>query len=194
MAVTAAGSGTKTPAIGTVTVTIATPAVFTKSGHGLTAGDKVQFSTTGALPTGLTAGTTYFVIAAGLTSNDFEVSATEGGSAINTSGAQSGTHSISLHEAILLDIAAAGVYTLHVDAVNMADLDIMDMRVYQMILTGGTRRAALFQSYFDAQPTDDLIKIFDPIANELTDSGALRFTLTQRRGTAHAFAWKVLSY
>lgn len=194
MAVTAAGSGTKTPAIGTFTVTIASPAVFTKNGHQLSAGDKVVFATTGALPTGLTAGTTYFVIATGLTSNDFEVAATEGGAAINTSGGQSGTHSIKSAEHTLLDIAAAGVYTLHVDSVNMADLDTMDLRVYQMILTGGTRRGALVQSFFDLQATDDLIKLFDPIANELTDAGALRFTLTQRSGTARAFPWKVLSY
>ena len=56
-----------------VTLTIATPApsVFTSTGHGLTAGTGIQLSTTGALPTGLTAGTTYYVIAAGLTANTF---------------------------------------------------------------------------------------------------------------------------
>ena len=44
--------------------------------------------------TGLTVGTVYYVISAGLTANDFEVSATAGGSAINTSSAGSGTHSV----------------------------------------------------------------------------------------------------
>jgi hypothetical protein len=194
MAVTAAGSGTKTPANGTFTVTIASPGVFTKTAHGLTAGDKLIFSTTGALPTGLTAGTTYFVIAGGLTSNDFEVSTTDGGSAVNTSGSQSGTHTITSHEAILLNVSAAGVYTLHVDSVNLADGDVIDLRAYQMILTSGTRRAALLASFFDAQHVDDLIKILDPLGNELADTGALRWTLTQRLGTARAFPWKVLAY
>lgn len=78
----------------TFTVTIASPGVFTLNSHGFLAGDKVVFSTTGALPTGLTAGTTYYVISAGLTTNDFEVSATAGGSAINTTGSQSGVHSL----------------------------------------------------------------------------------------------------
>jgi len=55
------------------------------------------FTTTGALPTGITAGTTYYVIAAGLTANAFEVSATRGGSAVNTSGSQSGTHTATPH-------------------------------------------------------------------------------------------------
>jgi hypothetical protein len=76
----------------TFTVTIASPAVFSATAHGLVEGNTVRFTTTGALPTGLTAGTVYFVIAAGLTANAFEVSATLGGAAINTSGTQSGTH------------------------------------------------------------------------------------------------------
>ncbi len=78
--------------LGTVTVTIASPAVFSLTAHGLAAGDSVIFQTTGALPTGLTAGTTYYVITAGLTADAFEVSATAAGSAVNTSGSQSGTH------------------------------------------------------------------------------------------------------
>jgi len=76
----------------TVTMTIASPTVVTWTNHGLQAGAPVVFSTTGALPTGLTAGTTYYVIAAGLAANTFEVSAAPNGSAVNTSGTQSGTH------------------------------------------------------------------------------------------------------
>lgn len=76
----------------TFTVTIATPGLFTWTAHGLVAGSVLIFTTSGALPTGLTAGTPYYVIAAGLTANDFEVSATLGGAAVNTSGSQSGTH------------------------------------------------------------------------------------------------------
>lgn len=76
----------------TITVTIASPAVFTWTGHGFSANDKILFRTTGALPTGLTAETVYYVIAAGLTADEFEISATEGGAAINSSGSQSGVH------------------------------------------------------------------------------------------------------
>jgi hypothetical protein len=76
----------------TVTMTIATPGVVTWTAHGLAAGDAVKFTTTGALPTGITAGTTYYVISAGLTANTFRVSATVGGAAINTTGSQSGVH------------------------------------------------------------------------------------------------------
>lgn len=75
-------------------ITNASPAVVNYTAHGFVAGDKVVFSTSGTLPTGLTAGTVYYVISDGLTANAFEVSATSGGTAINTSGAGSGTHSV----------------------------------------------------------------------------------------------------
>lgn len=79
---------------GTVTMTIASPAVVSQTAHGLKAGSKITFSTTGALPTGVTAGTTYYVITAGLTADAFQFSATAGGSAVNTTGSQSGTHTL----------------------------------------------------------------------------------------------------
>ena len=74
------------------TVTIASPAVFTKTGHGLVAGDRITLSSTGVLPTGLSDSTVYYIIAAGLTADAFQVSLTSGGAAVNTSGTQSGTH------------------------------------------------------------------------------------------------------
>lgn len=86
--------------IGTATITIATPAVVTINNHGLIAGDLIKFTTTGALPTGLTAGVGYYVISAGLTTNNFEVSATVNGTAINTSGTQSGVHTVTRYSPI----------------------------------------------------------------------------------------------
>jgi hypothetical protein len=75
----------------TFTVTIATPAIFTRTAHGLAAGSIISLGTTGALPTGLAVNQSYYVISSGLDANDFEVSTTSGGSAVNTSGSQSGT-------------------------------------------------------------------------------------------------------
>lgn len=76
----------------TFTVTIATPAVFTSTGHGLNAGDPITLTTSGSLPTGLNTVTTYYVINTGLTVNNFQVSLVPNGSAVNTTGSQSGTH------------------------------------------------------------------------------------------------------
>ncbi len=76
-----------------VTITIASPAVVTWTSHGLVAGDVVVFTTTGALPTGITASTAYYVISAGLATDSFEFSATRGGTAVITTGSQSGVQS-----------------------------------------------------------------------------------------------------
>jgi len=97
-------------------------------------------------------------------------------------------------EHTLLDVAVAGTFTLHVDCVNMVAADTLELRIYQIVLTGGTRRVAYKDSWADAQPADDLIKISVPISSELTDAGSLRFTLKQATGTSRAFAWKVLAY
>ena len=89
---------------------------------------------------------------------------------------------------------AVGTYTLHVDTVNLAAGDVLELRVYQMVLTGGTSRVAYLMTWYGAQPTDDLIKVSVPIGNDLTDTNALRFSLKQTFGTGRAFPWKVLQY
>lgn len=78
------------PPNATVTISIASPAVVTWTGHGRSIGDPIVFTTTGALPTGLLPGTPVWIITAGFGANSFEVSNTPGGAAINTTGSQSG--------------------------------------------------------------------------------------------------------
>lgn len=80
--------------LGTMTVTIASPWVFTLNNHGLWVWDAIYITTTWALPTGLSASTKYYVISAGLTTNTFEVSAIKGGVAINTTWTQSWVHTL----------------------------------------------------------------------------------------------------
>lgn len=74
------------------TITIASPGVITRKTHGLQTGDRIILSTSGALPTGLTANTWYWVVSNNMTEDDFCVSATRNGTPINTSSTQSGTH------------------------------------------------------------------------------------------------------
>ena len=75
---------------GTATITIASPAVVTSTIL-YTENAAIKFSTTGALPTGITAGTTYYVFEVnGLTFKLLD----SAGAAVNTSGTQSGTHTI----------------------------------------------------------------------------------------------------
>jgi hypothetical protein len=61
--------------------------VITYTGHLLVAGDVVTYNNGGgASATGLTSGNTYYVIAANLTANAFQVSTTAGGTAVSISG------------------------------------------------------------------------------------------------------------
>ncbi len=85
VATTTTGSSlTIGPQLTTVTMTLATPTVFTSNSHGMTAGTGIIFSTTGALPTGVTAGTTYYVATVPST-NTFTVSAASAGTTITAS-------------------------------------------------------------------------------------------------------------
>lgn len=76
----------------TVTMTIASPCVVTCSTYNLFVNDVVYFTTTGALPTGVTAASPYYVIS--VSGNTFQISATQGGTAIVSTGSQSGVHTI----------------------------------------------------------------------------------------------------
>jgi len=77
---------------GVATITIAAPGVVTNTGHGLSNAQRVKFSTTGALPTGLAANTNYYVV--NKTDNTFELESTIGGGSITTTGTQSGVHTL----------------------------------------------------------------------------------------------------
>ena len=74
-------------------ISIASPCLVTLSNHGFVDGSGVWFKTTGALPTGLSVDTGYYVISTGLTANNFQLALTRGGTAIITTGTQSGIHS-----------------------------------------------------------------------------------------------------
>jgi hypothetical protein len=76
------------------TISIAAPGVVTVATHGYSIGQRVRFATTGALPTGLVPGTDYYVVSSGFTTGAFSVSGTPGGTAIATTGTQSGTHTV----------------------------------------------------------------------------------------------------
>ena len=80
----------------TVTISIATPGVITLATHGLHLGQPVVFATTGALPTGLTAGTTYYAVptASGTFNVATSLANALAGTVVATSGTQSGTQTM----------------------------------------------------------------------------------------------------
>ena len=75
------------------TTTHASDLFTTTAAHGLSAGDAIILETDGTIPADLTADTVvYYVIAANLTTDDFQVSTTIGGSAKTFSSDGSGNH------------------------------------------------------------------------------------------------------
>jgi hypothetical protein len=97
-AITVTNTGTAYTSVPTVTIpkarvtiptsgiTIATDTIA-YTAHGLVATDAVVYNNGGGTSaTGLTSGTTYYVIASGLTANAFKVSATSGGSTVDITG------------------------------------------------------------------------------------------------------------
>lgn len=73
--------------------------------HGLPAGQPVVFTNEGgALPTGLTADTVYYVSATNLTADAFEISATAGGASIEATVAGTGTTTASAPPAGMTDM------------------------------------------------------------------------------------------
>ena len=104
---------------------------------------------------------------------------------VNASGSQTATINT---EHQLVDITSAGTYLLKVDTVNMADGDILALRMYTKI-NGGTLRVCYVEWFYDAQDTDDLIKSSIPIPT----ADECKFTLKQTAGTGRAFVWEVLA-
>lgn len=81
------------------TCTAATTDIITATAHGLKDGDKVQFTTSGVLPAGLSLTTDYYVIK--LTADTFKVTASLGGAFVDITGTGSGTHTCVLKAKIV---------------------------------------------------------------------------------------------
>lgn len=98
------------------------------------------------------------------------------------------------NETFLSSPNAAGAYVLIVDKNAMAAGDVLEIRGYKMAATGLTSRVVWVQTFYGAQATDD--KMFASadkvIYNDLTDTNAVRFSLTQTAGTGRAYPWTVL--
>ncbi len=76
------------------TISVGIPAVITSVDHRLQAGAIVYFTSTGTLPTGISAGVEYYVTSDGLTNDTFNITTILGSvTKVNTTGAGTGTFS-----------------------------------------------------------------------------------------------------
>jgi len=75
----------------TCTISNGSPCVVTAVAHGQLAGYIVSFTSTGTLPTGITAGVKYYILDNGLTANQFKISLVKAGSPVITTSNSTGT-------------------------------------------------------------------------------------------------------
>lgn len=89
------------------------------------------------------------------------------------------------------NIVAAGTYVLVVDMVNLANGDIVELRVKTKCLSGGTLQLVYFATYANAQTELNTISV--PVPIDGTVSTQISFTLKQTLGTNRNFPWNVMA-
>ncbi len=97
-------------------------------------------------------------------------------------------------EHFLSSPAVAGDFQLYVDLNAMVAGDVLELRVYKIVLTLGTTRRMRLGRFVGAQPADLLIAESDIFTNNLTDVSSLRFSLTQTFGTSRSYPWALLQF
>jgi hypothetical protein len=127
-----------------ITVTVDSPAVVTDLFNELSDGDAIRFSTTGALPTGITAGTIYYVLNTDIT-DKFNIYTTSPTNLVNTSGTQSGVHKVSAQGKTSYDISLSSdvckydrsliieIQSIQVNGYSSDSVDILIKRPYATV-------------------------------------------------------------
>lgn len=96
-------------------------------------------------------------------------------------------------------VSTAGTFTFHVDLTNMAAGDWLELRIAAKVASNTTTpsppgwgKVVYYQQYRNAQSSDNIVQISVPISNDLLESNALTFYITQNN--ARNIPWKVLQY
>lgn len=110
-----AGGGTLLNAMVEVSGDITNNDIFSKA-HGLVADNRVVFW--GTLPTGLSVGTIYYVIATGLATDSFRVSTSSGGSAVDITG--TAPFGFFAQKCVPETFAGQGTYALSSGSIDLA--------------------------------------------------------------------------
>ena len=84
-------------------------------------------------------------------------------------------------------ITAAGVYVLVIDAVNMANSDVLEVRIKTKGVTT-TLQLSYFATYANVQT--ELNKYSVPVPNE---GSQISFSLKQTAGTGRVVPWRILT-
>ena len=104
--------------------------------------------------------------------------------ALEASGTQAATVTT---EHTLATVATEGTFVLYVDTAAMVLIDEVELRIKTKILSGGTTREFLLETYTHIQGQP--IKASIPVNSDQE----VVFTLKQTLGTSRSFPWKVVS-
>lgn len=143
-----------------VTISTGSPGVITWAAHGQIVGTPVVFTTTGSLPTGLTVGTTYYIISAGFAAGAFEVSASPNGAAINTLSAGSGVHTATVPGVRLMRTRQNGRRVQYVMVAAPAST------IFAPLIANGT--AGTYSTTNPALAAVSIANVAPPTASEIT--------------------------
>lgn len=180
----------------TVTITNASPAVVSWATHGQADGTPVVFTTTGALPTGLTAGQVYYI--GGSAAGTFKVAETPDGTPLNTSSAGSGTHTATtqVHRVYeSLQAANTGHYpTLAASSTWWTDVGPTNRWAMFDVLrnTGTTQASPLTVVLTPGERVDSLALvglIADSVTITVTVSAVEVYTVTEALSTREVLNW-----
>ena len=97
-------------------------------------------------------------------------------------------------EHYVLNVASAGTYTFHVNKLPLTAGDVLELRIYTMVLNTTATQVAYFTRFDGAQPTDDMVAISVPVSTDLSTTSALVFSIKQTFGAAKTIDWKVIVY
>jgi hypothetical protein len=104
----------------------------------------------------------------------------------------SGTQTIGSlnNEYFLGSVGVAGTYICVIDTSALSSSDILVMKLYYTVLSGGTPYTYTTYTIVGAQA--DPIFISDPLPTDLVQANTIRFSINQTGGTARSFPWKIL--
>lgn len=147
-------------------ITIGSPTTFFSSQHLLEVDDEIQILTDGSLPTGLSTGTKYFVVNI-INDNEFELSTTQGGASINTSGTQSGTHTFQPFDITTFE-------NVHIVISDNANQSLDQTKVF--LLRGNTYYTVPSADIANVNGDNNYFEIVQDTANLWVEGGSFKFT------------------
>ena len=103
---------------------------------------------------------------------------------LSSSGTQ--TSVISTEHTLTTDVTN-GTYYFEVDITNLANGDVLELRIYTITLSGGTLHVAWKSTYGPIPPVQDIA----PSPPQPSDQ-SIRATLRQTAGSPRTFPWKLL--